>query len=278
MISRVETEKARPGTGMTTVGNPKDVEVAWKQQYVRLARKFSGFIPSKRSLLAEIGCGKGQLTIPLARQAANHEIIAVDRYRRPYSREDYKQLISALERKRLSGRVSVVVSDYSHWLPQQSSDKFDGVISSEFLPEIDSIDLRTFFSECQRITKPGGIAVHSFLSPVARNLGQRLLVEADSDSRWTKDPPKEWFSPRPDFAVSQLRRAGFRGVKVVRIKSRLIFRAEAARTILNDWGVRDSFWRRHSRFLQQSGLEVSDWIMVTGVKPSPSRALSRGAT
>lgn len=157
---------------------------------MRLVKKLSGLIPSTRSLLVEIGCGKGQLTIPLAKQTENLQIIAIDSYRRPYSRKDYTELISGLERGRLKRRVHVVVSDYSHWLSRQPGEKFGGVISSEFLPEIDSIGLRKFLADCERIIKPGGVTLHSFLSPVARNRGQRLLIEADSDAKWTKDPPR----------------------------------------------------------------------------------------
>lgn len=206
-----------------------------------------------------------------AQQTENLQIIAVDSYRRPYSRKDYTELISGLERGRLKRRVRVVVSDYSHWLSRQPREKFGGVISSEFLPEIDSIDLGKFLAECERIIKPGGVTLHSFLSPVARNLGQRLLIEADSDAKWAMDPPREWFSPHPGFVAEELRRAHFRGVKAITIENRLAFAAKAARTLLRDWGVRDVFWKNHHQYLQQKGLEVPDWVVVSGSTWAQSR-------
>ena len=73
---------------MATITDPKEAETAWNQQYEGLARQFSSLLPSKKTLLVEVGCGKGQLTIPLAGKGKNHHIIAVDSYRTPFTRRD----------------------------------------------------------------------------------------------------------------------------------------------------------------------------------------------
>ena len=52
------------------VTDPSDLEVVWPKQYEKLAHVFADVI-GKGQRVAEIGCGRGQLTIPLARRAKN---------------------------------------------------------------------------------------------------------------------------------------------------------------------------------------------------------------
>jgi hypothetical protein len=123
-----------------------------------------------------------------------------------------------------------------------------------------------FIPECYRVLRRGGITVHSFLSPTSRNSRQRLLIEADTKPRWTKTPPKEWFSPKPDLVVSTLRRSGFRNVRVKRVKSNLVIRADAAKYLLEDWDVKSSFWGKYHSRLTTAGLEIPDWVIISGRK------------
>lgn len=250
---------------MKLVSDPGEIQAAWTRQYERLARKFATFLPSKDALSVEIGCGKGQLTIPLAGLRPTHRIIAVDRFEGSYS-GDYDDFISALSRSTLKRRISIVVSHYLDWQRLQPDKKYDAVISSEFLPEIDSTELNAFLLECWRILNLGGVTIHSFLSPDPRTIGQRLLIEADSDPKWTKDPPKEWFSPPPKLVLKQLRQTGFVNVTPSRIKSSLAFKANAARTLLKAWGVRDEFWNNYREQLLRRSLEIPDWVIVAGFK------------
>jgi len=110
-------------------------------------------------------------------------------------------------------------ADYLDWLWEEFSDKYAGVISSEFLPDIDFYELSRFLSECYHILRHSGITVHSFLSPTPRNRRQRLLIDADTKPIWAKTPPKEWFSPKPAFVVSKPMRTGFRDVRVKRSRA-----------------------------------------------------------
>jgi hypothetical protein len=123
-----------------------------------------------------------------------------------------------------------------------------------------------FLSECHRVARPGGLTVHAFLSPITRNRRQRLLIEADSNPKWTKTPPKEWFSPKPVLVMSELRRAEFQNIRAQRIKSNLLIRAEAARHLLKRWDVRSSFWEKYEGRLLREGLEVPDWMIISGRK------------
>jgi len=248
------------------VDDPKKVEDAYARQYENLASEIANLVPTREGILAEVGCGEGQLTVPLAKLLPHHRFNVVDKFTGPYSGTQ-SRLNQALFRAKLKSRVKVNVADYLDWLWEEFSDKYVGVISSEFLPEIDSYELSMFLSECYRVARPGGLTVHSFLSPIHRNRRQRLLIEADRNPKWTKTPPKEWFSPKPALVMSELRRAGFRNLHAEKAKSNLIIRADAARNFLHSWDVKSTFWKTHKAVLVAEGLEVPDWLIVSGRKP-----------
>ena len=222
-------------------------------------------LPGREGVLVEVGSGEGQLTVPLANVVPSYKIIALDRFKGAYS-GNQTRLLSAIAGNRLKTKVKVVTSDYNAWLAAQPDSLYDGVISSEFLPEITSKRMARFFDQCSRVTKPGGITVHSFLSPEPGNARQKQLIEADSNPKWTKTPPLEWFSPSQGTVVDHLRSAGFRRLRQVRLKSGLLIRSEAARQLLKDWDVRGSYWKLHSGVLEKDGLEIPDWIIVGGIK------------
>lgn len=216
--------------------------------------------------MVEIGCGRGQLTIPLAKLAESLRIIGVDSYG-PQYRSWRKSFHSILLREKLTGRIRLVLRNYLHWLSGQGSNKYDGLISSEFLPDIGSDETRRFLKETYRIIRREGVTIHCFLSPSAQNARQRLLIEADSDPRWSKFPPKEWFSPQQKFVVQTLKSTGFERIRVRHLKSNLIVRGDAARALLKDWDVRMAFWKTYKKRLQSQGLEIPDWIAISAVKP-----------
>jgi cyclopropane fatty-acyl-phospholipid synthase-like methyltransferase len=251
---------------LPAVDDPRKVENAYAHQYENLSREIANLLPTSNGILAEVGCGKGQLTIPLAKLLPGHQLNVVDTFTGAYS-GTLSRLNQALSVAKLKGRVKVHIADYRDWLCEESSDKYVGVASSEFLPEIDSDELSRFLSECYRVVRPGGVTVHSFLSPTPRNRRQRLLIEADTNPMWTKTPPKEWFSPKPAFVRSLLKRVGFRSLKIETVKSDLIFRAEAAKELLRSWDVRSSFWKTYKTQLVKEGVEVPDWLIVSGLKP-----------
>jgi len=222
-------------------------------------------LPKKAGVLVEVGPGEGQLTVPFANLVSRYKIIALDRFKGAYSGNE-AGLLSAIARNRLRARITVVVSDYIAWLTGQQDSKFDGVISNEFLPEITSRRMGRFFAECHRVTKHGGFTVHSFLSPEPGNARQKRLIEADSNPKWTKTPPSEWFSPSQVIVVDYLRSAGFRSLRQIRLKSGLVIRSKAAKQLLKDWEIRRSYWKLHIRTLEKYGFEIPDWIIVGGIK------------
>ncbi len=111
-------------------------------------------LPKKAGVLVEVGSGEGQLTVPFADLVPRYKIIALDRFKGAYSGNE-AGLLSTIVRNGLNARISVVVSDYNAWLTCQRGSKYDGVISSEFLPEITSKRMEHFFAQCHRVTKPG---------------------------------------------------------------------------------------------------------------------------
>ncbi len=91
--------------------DPKGLAHAWTQQYARIAREIGAILPPEGGLLVEIGSGKGQLTIPLAKRATRYRIFALDRFAGPYS-GNKTQLVSAISGSRMKSRVRAVVGDY----------------------------------------------------------------------------------------------------------------------------------------------------------------------
>jgi SAM-dependent methyltransferase/predicted nucleotidyltransferase len=249
--------------------NPSEVETAWYKQYDRLAEIFADLIGRKNRKIAEIGCGSGQLTIPLIKRAANRQFVLVDRFadtRTGSYSKNFKALVSNLKKARLKGRARIVVSDYLKWIEAQDDETFNAIVSSEFLPETDSAEVRYFMQACYRLLKPGGVTVHSFLSPIPRNYRQRLLIIADSNPVWTRTPPRAWFSPRPERVIRELRESGFQRIRGITIRSHLIMKAAAAKNSLKSWEVKTSFYEKHKTQLNKNGFEIPDWIIISGAK------------
>lgn len=228
---------------------------------------FAETIGSDAIEVVEFGCGRGQLTVPLARLIPSSTIVAVDEFQGPY-RAWKKRLKAALHGARLEDRVKVVVSDCSRWSRKQPSSTYDAVLSSELFPEFDSEELKRFISEAHRVLKPRGLTVNSFLSPHGSNPRQRLFIEADSEPRWTRHPPKEWFSPPPGLVRRELRRAGFARIRTRTVPTRIRFAWRAASTSLPSWGVRQTFLKTHQKRLSKDGLESPDWIVIKAAKPA----------
>jgi len=249
------------------ISDPRELGAAWNGQYARLAELFSRMLAKKRGVLVEIGCGKGQLTIPLAKRLPRCQIIGLDRFRGSYSSAQ-TELLSNLASLGKNLAIKVIVSDYQAWLSNQQNSKYDAIISSEFLPEIDSKSMRPLFVESYRVLKVGGTTIHSFLCPKPRNARQRRLIEADSDPRWTKTPPAEWFSPPPRRVLEYLKLAGFKRPRSIRLRSGVVIRSSAARKLLKDWDVRQSYWKFHREALEKEGLEIPDWLIVGAAKIS----------
>lgn len=248
------------------VSAEKELLRALDDNYSKVAGRLARLIPSNAGTVVELGSGAGQLTIPLARRLVNHRIIAIDTYAGPYSR-DHGALLTRLADEKLKGRIQVVKREVFTWIRDLDPASQQAIISSELLPELDSPHMKALFKQCHRVLEPGGISVHCFLSPKPRNLGQHLVIEADSNPQWTRSPPREWFSPPPSVAVKAMREAGFGGVRLITIRSNLTIRSTAAESILRRWGVKRAFWHRYKSYLTKNGLVLPDWMLLFGLRP-----------
>ena len=249
------------------VTDPSDLEIFWSKQYEKLAHVFADVLGRRAQRVAEIGCGRGQLTIPLARRAKNLQFVLVDRFVGTNYSENYKALVRNVGKAKLMKRAHIVVSDCMKWLTTQNDDAYEAVISSEFIPEIDSDETHRFIQECYRVMKPKGVTVHSFLSPIPRNFRQKLLITADSNPLWTRTPPKEWFSPKPELVIKELRKSRFHRIRKTTLRAQVIMKADAAKSWLISAEVKANFYERHKKLLKESGLEAPDWVIISGIKP-----------
>ena len=248
------------------VTDPSDLDAVWSNQYEKLALVVADVL-GKSQRVAEIGCGRGQLTIPLARRVKNLQFVLVDRFVGTSYSKSYKALVRNVRKASLLKRTHIVVSDYMKWLTRQNDDTYEAIISSEFIPEIDSNETHQFIQECYRIMKPKGVTVHSFLSPIPRNFRQKLLITADSNPLWTRTPPKEWFSPKPELVIKELRQTGFHRIRKTTVRAQVIMKADAAESWLKSAEVKANFYERNRKLLNESGLEVPEWVIVSGIKP-----------
>lgn len=247
---------------METISDPAEISGAWEEEYARLARIVSDYLPRPRRRVIELGCGAGRLTIPLAISSKGATLSAVDSFRGPY-KEGCRELLQKLGRAGLKGRVTVIRADGLRWLDRQKAQYSDAVVSSELLPELTFAEMANLFANAFRVIRNGGITAHLFLSPTGRNPQQRLLIRADSDPRWTRRPPREWFSPPPRIVASALGAAGFTRVKTRLFRSRIRLEGEAAGYQLRTWGVRAAMLRRHRPQIE-AGVELPDWVIARG--------------
>jgi SAM-dependent methyltransferase len=256
---------------MERITDPALLSRVWSARYESLARAFAEIIGHDATEVVELGCGRGQLTIPLAKLIPSSRIVAVDGFKGPY--RGWKQRFkTALEHAGLQDRVRIVAADCWRWFKNEPPSHRNVVLSSELLPEFDSAELRRFMLEAHRVLNPRGLVISSFLSPHGRNPRQRLFIEADSEPRWTKYSPKEWFSPPPELVKRELRRARFTKIRVCIVPTRVRFAGKAAAKSLRAWGVKPTFLRTYGRRLKEDGLESPNWIIVAATKPADSQS------
>ena len=97
---------------METVNTSKDLKFVVEQMYGRLADFLMENVDLRRvSLVLEAGCGRGQLTLPLAERLSERcKIIAFDVSSGPYSGA-LRVLAKAVRRKKLGGVIKMAKGD-----------------------------------------------------------------------------------------------------------------------------------------------------------------------
>ncbi|OLD02681.1 hypothetical protein AUG19_05400 [archaeon 13_1_20CM_2_54_9] len=244
--------RGEPGSTLS-VTNLDRLEEVRSMYYARLAEHFLqqfGVKPLRR--VVEAGCGKGQLTIPLAKRLLRSvSVIAVDSSTGPYE-GSFEILESKLRSNGLERRVRPIRSDLRN-MKTMAREGVDVVISNELLCDIKTeIQLLKTFKEFHRILRPGGMMVHGEWASSPENEAQRIVIRADSPEG-TDTPGRFW---NPDRLSGLAREAGFRAVSVSYFETTMKFSYSSALSELRSWGVRESFLRRNDRLLRQYGIEL----------------------
>lgn len=238
-------KRRTPNTGTRIEArNPQDLERAWRLYYTRLAQHFASKVQGRKlRVILEAGCGKGQLTIPLARMMPEKvQMMAVDSSRGPY-KGWLDELKESLEEEGLDERVRVIKADVRRigTVPKQSVDL---VVSNELLCDLPyDRELETALGEFRRILRPNGLMIHGEWSSFPTVEPQSFLV-------------KHWPSWSPDQLFPIMRKLGFHGVEVSYFDTTIHFGYECAVGELRAWGADNRFLRRHDRVLKRRGLDL----------------------
>lgn len=208
-------------------------------------------------MVLEAGCGKGQLTIPLANKIGNvvgsFRMIAVDVSSGPY-RGSLDVLRRRVREMRLEERVAVVEADCRS-MKGVEDESVDLIVSNELFCDLDREGLEKALKEFYRVLKPGGQMAHGNLSPIPENVAQELLVKADAHSTERLAPKYEWFSPHADEVAAKMHRLGFRSIRVEYFETNLHLSFKDAVKQLKEWAVDPVFIKEHSEELKKHGIE-----------------------
>ena len=225
--------------------NPQDLERAWSLYYTRLAAHFASKVDKRRlSVVLEAGCGKGQLTIPLARMMPEKvRMIAVDSSRGPY-KGWLGELKQRLEDEGLERRFRVIKADVRGRIRGVPDRSVDLVVSNELLCDLPyDRELEKALLEFRRILRPNGLMVHGEWSSFPAVEPQSFLV-------------KHWPSWSPDQLFPIMRKCGFHGFEVSYFDTTVRFGYENAKGELRAWGADGRFLRQHEGVLKREGLDL----------------------
>jgi ubiquinone/menaquinone biosynthesis C-methylase UbiE len=234
------------------------LEEAFQRMYERVVSLLVQNLDYKRaSVILEAGCGKGQLTVPLARRTRktgkNIRIIALDTSVGPY-RGHLNVLKKNLRKEKLQDLVVPVLADVRN-MKSVHNESVDILLSHELLCDLDRRGLEKAMREFYRVLKPGGQMAHAELSPVPENEAQELLIEADANSLETSEPRPEWFSPFSDEVAAIMHKTGFKNVNVGYFETEIRMKYETAIATLRQWKIAPAFIKNRSGDIRKFGLE-----------------------
>lgn len=118
--------------------------------YQELVNIFCSQIDNNNKIIADIGSGTGNISIPLSKMG--HTVYAID----------FSQIGHQLHKAKFDSAITIL-HDITNRLPFDDN-FFDVVISNNTLYTIKRSDRSKIFKEIYRIVKPGGIAVISNLT------------------------------------------------------------------------------------------------------------------
>jgi len=227
--------------------------------YERLVSLLVRSMDFKRaSVILEAGCGKGELTVPLAMRVRkigrDIRIVALDSSVGPYE-GDADVLKKNLQEQGLQERVTPIAEDVRN-MKSIESESVDIVLSHELLCDLDRKGLERAMGEFHRVLKAKGQMAHGELSPVPENEAQQLLIEADANSVETTRPKPEWFSPYSDEVAAVMHKTGFKKIGTIYFETKIRLDYEMAIARLRDWKIAPAFIQKRSGDIRKFGLEL----------------------
>lgn len=226
--------------------------------YDRLADFFIDNLKlNEASVILEAGCGRGQLTIPLAKKAKeimrDFEIIAFDASAGPY--EHALDVLKEKVMKESLEKFIVTIEGDVRNMKAIDGESVDVVISNELFCDLGREGLEKALDEFYRILKLDGQMAHGELSPVPENAAQKLLIEADSYSLETLTPEYEWFSPFSDEVAAIMHKVGFKEIMVKYFETRVRLSFSDGVKQLREWNINPAFIEKRVDDLKKHGLE-----------------------
>jgi ubiquinone/menaquinone biosynthesis C-methylase UbiE len=233
-----------------------------KNQLGLMYKRMADFITENLELqtgdvILEAGCGRGQLTIPLARKTAKivkkFKILAFDLHSGPYIGEQ-EALKKAIAQAGLTKFITPILGD-TRRMKDIRNKSVDVIISNELFCDLDREGLERTIREFYRVLKRGSQMTHGDLSPVPETPAQKLLMEADAHSSETIIPRPEWFSPSTDEVAALLHKSGFTNITIKYFKTNVQLPFDEAIKQLRKWKIDQDFIRRNIEELKKYGLE-----------------------
>jgi cyclopropane fatty-acyl-phospholipid synthase-like methyltransferase len=228
----------------------------WREGYTRLAEFTSSLLPnSSQSTIVELGCGRGQLTIPLAR-FYNGEIVCVD-----MSKICMETLQKTVDASGIDDRIDLITSGAEDI--QLNGAKFDAVLSNFFVGWLSQDAAQRVMEKTFDLLREGGITIHSDFIPEAHSPAQAIAIEQGKSVN-NFSPSAKWWNPNEFSDV--LRESGLKEIKIESFDWNLKFKYEDAVEQLKSWGARPVFISSKKRELRDYGLEIPKSFVLSARK------------
>jgi cyclopropane fatty-acyl-phospholipid synthase-like methyltransferase len=236
------------------VGNRSKI---WDAGYERFAKQISAFIPnSTHSTILELGCGRGQLTLPLASKFKG-KIIAIDS-----SKEDVRTLKNVVKMAEFKHSVIVEVAkaENIHHLPNL---RFQGVVANFFIGWIKVKLAREILEKVHNMLTDKGIVIISDFFSSATNKAQGIVIEQGMQNN-NLFPSEKWWKPEEVALV--LEESGFKELTIYYFDWNIKFGYQHAVDQLKSWCAKPEFIREKKEDLREHGLELPTSFIVTARK------------
>lgn len=227
----------------------------WSRGYSRLAEEIVSLISvDAESSVLELGCGRGQFTIPLA-EIIPGRIFAIDR--------DQKS-VAELERRivgtELENKVETLLWDAVDRIGCGTADVVVSNFVLGWLSRGDATDTLELLRGC---LKSGGLIVLSDFNPVAITPAQMFAIEQGRPDN-NENPSVKWWTP--DEVAEVLSETGYADINVSYFDWGMKLGYSLALEQLARWNAKQKYVKSIDSKLQRAGLEVPNSFIVSGVK------------